>query len=249
MKLLHAVLAIAVLAGSTHAQEITGTITVKQRLTKRNVTAPVSIYQRGTAVALGKDADVDPIAYELAHVVVYLEGPVDVHPAATQKAASNPAFKMEQLDRRFAPDLLVVPVGASVSFPNMDPIFHNVFSLSKPKTFDLGSYDKGQTRTVTFPKPGLVYVYCRLHPNMEATIVVAPNRFYARPDAQGQYHIADVPPGKYTLVAWHKAAGFFRKQITVESGHAASADFLIPIDVDTGKSVAATAPMDMPEGR
>jgi hypothetical protein len=156
---------------------------------------------------------------------------------------------MEQVDRRFAPDLLVVPEGATVSFPNMDPIFHNVFSLSRAKSFDLGSYDKGQTRSVTFPKPGLVYVYCRLHPNMEATILVTPNRWYARPDAQGQYQIAGVPPGKYTLVAWHKSAGFFRKQIVVEQGHSASADFFIPIDVDTDKTVAQSASMDMTEGR
>ena len=112
----------------------------------------------------------------------------------------------------------------------MDPIFHNIFSLSKPKSFDLGSYDKGESRTVTFPKPGVVYVYCHLHPNMEATIVVTPNRWYAVRSA-GQYHIRGVPPGQYTVVAWHKAAGFFRKTIEVEAGHA-SADFFIPIEDD-----------------
>jgi plastocyanin len=157
--------------------------------------------------------------------VIYLEGPglADIEP-------SNPVkFKIEQLNRRFAPDLLVVPVGSTVSFPNMDPIFHNLFSLSKPKSFDLGSYDQGESRDVFFPKPGIVEIYCHLHPNMAATIVVTPNRWYAKPDRTGQYQIPDVPPGKYTLVAWHKSAGFFRKAIVVESGHDSVADFFIPI--------------------
>ena len=247
MKTQGMLLAIALFAGAAHAQDVTGTIIVKKRLTKRNVTAPVSIYQRGAVVSLGKDSGQAPLAYELAHVVVYLEG-TPLAENAGAMPAKLPAFSMEQVDRGFSPDILVVPAGATVSFPNMDPIFHNVFSLSKPKSFDLGSYDKGQTRTVAFPKPGLVYVYCRLHPNMQATIVVTPNRWYARPDPSGQYHIADVPPGKYTLVAWHKAAGYFRKQIVVEPGHGASADFFIPIDVDD-KSLAQAGPMDMPEGR
>jgi Carboxypeptidase regulatory-like domain len=119
---------------------------------------------------------------------------------------------------------------ATVSFPNMDPVFHNIFSLSKPKSFDLGSYDKGETRNVVFAKPGIVYVYCHLHPNMEATVVVTPNRWYARSDGNGRYRIPDVPPGQYTVVAWHKAAGFFRKSIVVERSHAPNVDFFIPID-------------------
>ena len=130
------------------------------------------------------------------------------------------------------PDLVVVPVGSTVSFPNMDPIFHNIYSLSKPKAFDLGSYDKGETRKVTFPKAGIVDVYCHLHPNMAATIVVTPNRWYARPDRTGQYRIADVPPGQYTVVAWHKSAGFFRKTIVVGNGQDGVADFLIPLEAD-----------------
>jgi plastocyanin len=73
-------------------------------------------------------------------------------------------FEVAQRDRRFVPDLVVVPVGSSVSFPNMDPIFHNIFSLSKAKSFDLGSYDKGETRRVEFPRAGIVEVYCHLHP-------------------------------------------------------------------------------------
>ena len=219
---------IIAIAMSLPAQAITGTILIKKKLTKPNVTPSVPVYQRGIAVRLGKDADQDPIAYERSRVVIYLEGPVSID----QNAADSPAPQVQQLDRRFMPDLVVIPVGSSVVFPNMDPIFHNIYSLSKPKSFDLGNYDKGQTRKVTFPKPGIVDIYCHLHPNMQATVVVTPNRWFARPARNGQYRIANVTPGQYTLVAWHKTAGFFRKSIVVEDAHDSTADFFIPIDID-----------------
>src|SRR6516165_6146456 len=202
------------LAASGLGQDVTGTVLIKKKLTKPSVTEPVSVYQRGTTVKLGKDASEDPVAFERSRVVVYLEGPQQ----SSISASDDGLQQIQQIDRRFSPDLLVVPVGSTVSFPNMDPIFHNIYSLSKPKTFDLGSYDKGETRRVVFPKPGVVEIYCHLHPNMAATVMVTPNRWYARPDAAGQYRIPGVPPGQYTLVAWHKSAGFFRKLIVVESG-------------------------------
>ena len=209
-------------------QGISGTIEVKTRLTKRSVTASVSVYQRGPVVKLGKEAEGDPLGYERSHVVIYLEG---AGPVGDRAEALSPR-PMQQINRQFSPDLLVVPVGATVSFPNMDPIFHNIFSLSKPRVFDLGSYDKGETRTVNFPTPGIVEVYCHLHPNMEATIFVAPNRWYAMADRAGHFRIANVPPGQYTVVAWHKTAGFFRKSIVVEPGHDSAADFFIPIEAN-----------------
>jgi plastocyanin len=229
--------AAALFAVGAAAQDITGTILIKKRLTRPSVTAPVSVYQRGTAVKLGADAEQDPIAYERSRVVVYLEGAGPATSDATAPAETTE--QVEQLDRRFVPDLVVVPVGSSVSFPNMDPIFHNIYSLSKSKTFDLGSYDKGETRKVSFPKPGIVEVYCHLHPNMAATVMVTPNRWYARPDRTGHYRIPNVPPGKYTVVAWHKSAGFYRKSIVIEEGHGQSVDFLIPIDVDPRQDTQA----------
>jgi plastocyanin len=231
-----ALFAIIALAASAEGQNVTGTIEIKAKLTKRRVTPSVSIYQRGQAVDLGKDPAQDPLEFERSRVVVYLEGPGLEGPGlegagpAGDEPANPVKFKIAQLNRRFAPDLLVVPVGSTVSFPNMDPIFHNLFSLSKPKSFDLGAYDQGESRDVFFPKPGIVEIYCHLHPNMAATIVVTPNRWYAKPDRTGQYQIPDVPPGKYTVVAWHKSAGFFRKAIVVEAGHDSTADFFIPIN-------------------
>jgi hypothetical protein len=117
----------------------------------------------------------------------------------------------------------------------MDPIFHNVFSLSKPKSFDLGNYPKGDTRTVLFPKPGIVYVNCRLHPNMAGIVVVAPNRWYAKAGRDGQFVLHDLPAGTYTVVAWHKSTGFIRKEVRVTEGHDTVADFVVPIDTGAVK--------------
>jgi plastocyanin len=222
-------IALAALALVASAENISGTILIKKKLTKRSVTPAVSVYQRGATVELGKDTPTDPLAFERARVVIYIESP---SPAGILPASTAPMPQVAQLDRRFSPDLLVISAGSTVSFPNMDPIFHNIFSLSKAKSFDLGSYDQGQTRKVAFPKPGIVDVYCHLHPNMTATIVVTPNRWYARAGDSGLYRIPDVPPGQYTVVAWHKYAGFFRKSITVDAGHDAVADFFIPLEAD-----------------
>jgi plastocyanin len=203
---------------------IQGTVTIERKLTPRNVTPAAGLYQRGSAVALHPDSKEDFLDYERSHVVVYLEG----DRLASGNAASITAA-MEQQNRRFSPDLVVIPAGSAVSFPNFDPIFHNVFSLSKSRSFDLGNYPKGQTRMVTFPKPGIVFVYCHLHPNMAGTIVVAPNQWAARVDASGQFVLADVPPGKYSVVAWHKTGGTFRKTIEVAAGRDSEANFFVPL--------------------
>lgn len=239
MRSLRLLIAIVTLTASVWAQNITGTIVIKTKLTKRSVTPSISVYQRGPAVKLGKDPEEDPLAFERSRVVIYLEEPAAAQPDPAGTSPANPGplmmqqASMQQIGRRFSPDLLVIPAGSTVSFPNLDPIFHNIFSLSKPRTFDLGSYNKGETRTVAFPKPGIVEVYCHLHPNMEATILVTPNRWYARSDSFGQYKIPDVPPGRYVVVAWHKSAGFLRKSVFVEAGRDSVVDFFVPVDKDS----------------
>ena len=213
--------------------DIHGTITIERPLTRHNVTASAGMYQRGVSVELGADVEADPLAFERAHVAVYIEG-VPGPPASEIAKAS-----IEQRDRRFVPDLVVVPAGSAVSFPNFDPIFHNVFSLSKAKSFDLGNYPKGQTRLVTFAAPGIVAVYCHLHSNMAATIVVAPNRWAARADENGVFSLKDVPAGTYTVVAWHKTAGTFRKTVTIGATNDAEANFTLPyVESPDAKHVA-----------
>jgi plastocyanin len=180
------------------------------------------MYQRGAAVELGSDGEGDPLAFERSHVAVYLEGGPSSNVSGAVKAS------IEQRDRRFVPDMVVIPAGSVVSFPNFDPIFHNVFSLSKAKSFDLGNYPKGQTRTVTFSASGVVAVYCHLHSNMAAAIVVTPNRWATRADGNGAFSLKDVPPGTYKVVAWHKAAGTFRKTVTIGEQSDAEVDFTLP---------------------
>ena len=208
----------ALLAGA----DIHGTIVIQRRLTRRNVTASAGMYQRGVAVELGADGEEDALAFERSHVAIYIEGATDAAAPGVVKAS------IEQRDRRFAPDLVVIPKGSAISFPNFDPIFHNVFSLSKVKSFDLGNYPDGQSRTVTFPSPGLVAVYCHLHSNMSATIVVAPNRWATKADGKGGFMLADVPAGTYSVVAWHKTAGTFRKTIVIGEKHDADVSFTLP---------------------
>jgi plastocyanin len=203
------------------AAEITGTAVITRKLTKKKVTPSAPAYHRGVALDPTPDQDEDPLAFERRRVVIYLEGDFPAGPVTAV---------LEQKHRRFVPDTLVIPAGSAVSFPNLDPIFHNVFSLSKPKSFDLGNYPKDHTRTVTFPKPGIVFVNCHLHPNMSAVIVVTPNRWSTRPDAAGRFVLDDVPPGAYTIVAWHKVAGFYRQRVQVTPAGGASVQFLIPLE-------------------
>jgi plastocyanin len=202
------------------ASDIEGQIVIKRKLTRRTVTAAAGAYDRGVSVnpATGQE---DPLVYERSRVVIYLDGEL---PGRQLNAT------LEQKNRRFIPDTIAVPTGSTVSFPNLDPIFHNVFSLSKPKSFDLGNYPKDHTRTVAFPKPGVVFVHCHLHPNMAAAIVVTPNQWSTKADADGRFALTGVPSGAYTIVAWHKAAGFFRQSIRVTEKRPTAVQFVIPID-------------------
>ena len=203
------------------AGEIEGDVIIKRKLTRRTVTAAAGLYQRGPSVVPPPSVEEDPLVYERSRVVVWIDANLPSQPVAAV---------MEQENRRFVPDLLVVPEGSTISFPNRDTIFHNVFSLSKTKTFDLGTYPKDRTRTVTLSNAGILYVNCHLHPSMSAVIVVAPNGHFTRPDAAGHFRLQDVPDGRHTVVAWHKAAGFFRQTVDLDSGRPASVSFLIPFD-------------------
>lgn len=109
---------------------------------------------------------------------------------------------MEQRDRQFAPRLLAVPVGSTVSFPNFDPVFHNVFSLSPARAFDLGIYKNGEAREVTFKKEGLVRLGCNLHANMAAHVVVVAASHYVVSSPGGQFAFRKLTPGQYQLRAW-----------------------------------------------
>ncbi len=128
--------------------------------------------------------------------------------AGTDDAASVPAMHavLQQKDKTFVPHLLVVTKGSTVEFPNRDPWFHNVFSLFNGKRFDLGLYEAGTTRTVHFDREGISYIFCNIHPEMSAVVVVLPSQYFAVPDKQGDFSIAAVPAGRYVLHVWNENA-------------------------------------------
>ncbi|HEV2178307.1 MAG TPA: hypothetical protein VGW33_14070 [Terriglobia bacterium] len=128
-------------------------------------------------------------------------------------AASEPApgavrrrFRLIQKNKQFDPHVLVVPVGAMVDFPNLDPFFHNVFSLYDGKRFDLGLYEAGTTHTVTFDRPGVSYLFCNIHPQMSAIVVALRTPYYGVSNHAGEVTIRNVPPGRYRLEIWDERA-------------------------------------------
>jgi plastocyanin len=127
-------------------------------------------------------------------------------PAAAESAlakAPHPRPRLAQKDEAFVPRVVPVSVGMQVDFPNLDPIYHNVFSLSPTKRFDLGKYPRGQSKAVTFSRPGLVKVYCEIHSEMEAFVLVLPNHCFTQPRADGGFELPELPEGRYELHVWH----------------------------------------------
>ena len=113
---------------------------------------------------------------------------------------------ISQRGKMFVPHVLVVPVGSKVAFRNDDPIFHNIFSLSKPNGFDTGLYKQGATYTETFRHPGAVQLLCNIHASMFGFVFVVDTPYYAQAEASGAFNIKGVPPGEYELQVWHEAA-------------------------------------------
>jgi plastocyanin len=134
--------------------------------------------------------------------------------------ASAPSRPPVQTDmgtsgKEFSPHVLVVPVGSTVSFSNYDPFNHNVFSLSEENPFDLGLYGRGESRSVRFAKPGLVRVYCNVHAQMSALVLVRDSPWYTQPTSDGSFTLSSVPAGDYTLRAWHERALEVTRPLTV----------------------------------
>ena len=115
-------------------------------------------------------------------------------------------YQMVQKDKQFHPHVLAVPVGAPVEFPNLDPWFHNVFSLYKGERFDLGLYEAGTSRTVHFDRPGVSFIFCNIHPEMSAYVLALETPYFAVSNRRGQIRIANVPPGRYRIEVWFERA-------------------------------------------
>jgi len=150
----------------------------------------------GRIVILEKDNKPSP---DLSDAVLYLEAP-----AAVTTAARPVTVEIAITDKTYAPHVVVVPLGSTVRFPNHDPFNHNVFSASEPNSFDLGLYGRGEAKSNTFAHPGLVRIYCNVHPRMVAYVLVMENRYYAQPANDGSFAIDNVPAGRYRLHVWHE---------------------------------------------
>jgi plastocyanin len=150
----------------------------------------------GRIVILEKDNKPSP---DLSDAVLYLDAP-GAEPSAVRPITVDIAIT----DKVYAPHVVVVPAGSTVRFPNHDPFKHNVFSTTDGNAFDLGLYGRGESRSQTFSTPGLVRIYCNIHPRMVAYVHVMANRYYAQPGTDGSFAIEGVPPGRYRLRVWHE---------------------------------------------
>lgn len=143
--------------------------------------------------------------------VVYL----DPAPRAAFDVREEPRPRLDQRNETFVPHVLAIVAGTIVDFPNNDRTYHNVFSLSKTKTFDLGRYAAGRSKSVRFDKPGIVRVFCDIHSHMSAFILVFAHRYFSVADEDGSYRLDNVPPGAYTVVAWNESAPLESRRVVV----------------------------------
>jgi plastocyanin len=149
--------------------------------------------------------------------VVYLEsGPIGAFDETSRGEAS-----LDQRNEAFFPYVLAVQAGATVAFPNDDRTYHNVFSFSKAKRFDLGRYARGQSKSVRFDRPGVVRVFCDIHAHMSAFILVFAHPYFAATDSEGRFQIPSVPAGSYTIAVWTDGIVRETRKIEVPSGEAA----------------------------
>jgi plastocyanin len=201
------------------ASEIQGNITIDSRISRKSV--PPAVYDlRGmTPREIGHKTKEFS---KFGHIAVWLE----------TGSGSAPPIKstMRQAGLRFDPDFLILPTGSTVLFPNFDPLFHNIFSLSPAQRFDLGYYENGKTRQVVFPRSGVVQIYCHVHPEMYGVVVTTPSQWTAIPTGDGTFTFAGVASGKYKVVVWQRTAGLVRQTISVPSNGTVQVNFTLPTD-------------------
>src|SRR5215203_1429868 len=150
----------------------------------------------------------DKQAEDVGQAVIWLSPKSPATPPAPVRAEINTA------DKEFSPHVLVLPVGSTVAFPNHDPFSHNVFSQSEENPFDLGLYGRGEPKAVKFSRAGMVRIYCNVHPQMSAVVVVRDNPYYSRPSSDGSFTL-DAPVGQYVLHVWHERAPTTSRDVVI----------------------------------
>lgn len=209
---------VAVLAGqSPDGGSITGHVKLTSRV--RGTPLPSNVYQPRTVN--NHEAAAIP---EIKNVVVYLKG------ITFQGVVPISRQEIRQENEAFVPRVLAVTRGSTVDFPNGDPYFHNVFSLSSASNFDLGRYPMGRRKSTTFSRAGLVKVYCHIHSHMSASILVLDHPYFTIPELNGSFTLRNVPAGKYTIIGWHERIGERTGTVDVRSGAATSVELSLPIE-------------------
>jgi plastocyanin len=166
-----------------------------------------------------------PRAAEISNVIVFLKDPP---PRRAEPAPMHATIA--QQEEAFVPRVVAITRGSTIDFPNSDPFFHNVFSLSRGANFDLGRYPRGESRSRRFPNAGLVKVYCHIHSHMTASIMVFDHPYFRIPGADGGFTLDDVPAGTYQISAWHERIGESITTTRVEAGRTARVEFALPMD-------------------
>jgi plastocyanin len=167
---------------------------------EQNVTAEVSVTKPGAAAhqrgATGNRADESQVVVWLTPLDAAAQDPVA--PAAAKTA------KLVQRNKSFEPHMIVVQVGSLIQFPNEDPFFHNIFSMYDGKRFDLGLYEAGTSRSVRFDRPGVSFLFCNIHAEMSAVVIVVDTPYFAMSDRSGHLTIPNVPDGHYQMHVWYE---------------------------------------------
>ncbi len=195
------------IGGNLAAADLTGV--VNRKPAEQAATKTVDRY-RGRSAAPTNDNGSTCACNPGLYSVVWLTG--DSLPPITQPKTMP---TMAQKDMMFQPAVLSVGVGTAISFPNRDPFFHNVFSYSKPRKFDLGRYPEGETAEVIFDKPGVIKVFCEIHYSMRAYIHVLESPYFATSDDKGSFSIPNVRPGQYVVHVWQENLPEITREITV----------------------------------
>jgi plastocyanin len=208
--------ALAPLAARIDAQG-TGRVTGSVKLTlAASAPSSASAYERRAVGPRPKPQS------ELRNVVIFFTDMTGGKSAPRQASIA-------QRDEQFVPHMVAVTAGSSVAFPNDDPFFHNVFSLSRGASFNLGRYPSGASRSKVFTRPGIVKVFCEIHSHMSAVVRVFDHGWFAVPSEEGAYAIDDVPAGEHTLVAWHERIGERRERVTIRPGAVLQMNFTLPV--------------------
>ena len=214
------VAAVALSAGASGVRQSTsGRITGRITLTA-TPRLPLTTSAYGRRDVAPKSPAATP---DTRNVVVYVAGLKPSAPPAAVRA------RIAQRDEQFRPQVTAVTVGSTVDFPNEDPFFHNVFSLSRAGSFNLGRYPSGDSKSRRLSAAGTVKVFCHLHSQMSAVILVLDHPWFAIPSDDGSFTIADVPAGERTVVAWHERIGERREKVRIPAGGTAQLAFTLPV--------------------